>query len=65
MRMKRDPIKQIMSEVHKDVRAGRINLGGHDGFVAEVKRRLGAAGLSEADIPDLKAKRQSHEGEES
>jgi hypothetical protein len=60
MRKKRDPIKQIMSDVHKDVRAGRVKLGGHEGFVAEIKRRLAAAGLSEADMPDLKPNRRSH-----
>ncbi|MHB8234483.1 MAG: hypothetical protein ACYDHT_07505 [Solirubrobacteraceae bacterium] len=58
VRKKRNPVKQIMSEVHKDVRAGRIRLGGHDGFVAEVKRRLAGAGVSEADMPDLKSKRR-------
>ncbi len=57
MREKRNPIKQIMSQVHKDARAGRVNLSGHDGFVAEVKRRLRAAGLREDDMPELKAKR--------
>jgi hypothetical protein len=50
---KRNPIKQIMSEVHKDARSGRIQLGGHDGFIAEVKRRIRAAGLREQDMPDL------------
>jgi hypothetical protein len=59
MRRKRNPVKQIMSEVHEDIRAGRVKLGGHDAFVAEVKRRLAAAGLSEAEavMPDLKSKR--------
>jgi hypothetical protein len=50
---KRNPIKQIMSEVHKDAHAGRVELGGHDGFIAEVRRRIRAAGLSEKDLPDL------------
>jgi hypothetical protein len=50
----RDPIKQIMSEVHKDARAGRVELGGHDGFIAEVKRRIRAAGLYEEDLPGLR-----------
>jgi hypothetical protein len=57
MAEKRNPIKQIMSQVHKDARAGKIDLGGHDGFMAEVKRRLRAAGLREEDLPELKAKR--------
>ena len=42
-----------MSEVHKDARAGLVELGGHDGFIAEVKRRIRAAGLREEDVPDL------------
>lgn len=53
MGKKRNPINQIMSEVHKDARAGRVELGGHDGFIAEVKRRIRAAGLGEEDLPDL------------
>jgi len=40
--VKRNPVKQIMSEVHKDAGAGKVDLGGHDGFIAEVKRRLRA-----------------------
>ena len=51
MGKKRNPIKQIMSEVHRDARAGRVELGGHDGFIAEVKRRIRAAGLREEDLP--------------
>jgi hypothetical protein len=47
MTEKRDPVKQIMSEVHKDARAGKINADGHDAFMAEVERRLVAAGLRE------------------
>lgn len=43
--VKRNPVKQIMSEVHKDLRAGKVVADGHDGFIAEVKRRLTAAGL--------------------
>jgi hypothetical protein len=57
MAEKRNPIKQIMSQVHKDARAGKLDLGGHDGFMAEVKRRIRAAGLREDDLPELKAKR--------
>jgi len=53
MGKKRNPIKQIMSEVHRDARAGRVELGGHDGFIAEVKRRIRAAGLRDEDVPDL------------
>ena len=45
--VKRNPVKQIMSNVHKDVRAGRLALDGHDGFIREVRRRLAAAGLRE------------------
>jgi hypothetical protein len=59
MTKKRNPIKQIMSELHKDVRSGRVSLGSHDGFVAEVKRRIAAAGLREDDMSDLKAKRRT------
>lgn len=58
MTEKRNPVKQIMSAVHKDARAGKIDLGDHNGFVAEVKRRLVAAGLREDEMPDLKAKRR-------
>jgi hypothetical protein len=54
MDRKRDPIKQLMSEVHKDARAGRIELSGHEGFVAEVKRRIRAAGLRDEDLPELR-----------
>lgn len=57
MSEKRNPIKQIMSQLHKDARAGKVDLAGHDGFVAEVKRRLRAAGLNEDEMPALKAKR--------
>ena len=56
MRKKRNPIKQIMSEVHKDARAGRVELGDHDGFLTEVKRRIRAAGLREEDLPDLRGR---------
>jgi hypothetical protein len=58
MTEKRSPIKQIMSQVHKDARARKVELGGHSEFVAEVKRRIRAAGLREDDMPDLKAKRR-------
>jgi hypothetical protein len=61
MTKKRDPVKQIMSEVHNDARAGKVDLGDHGGFVAEVKRRLVAAGLREDDMPDLRAKRRPAE----
>ncbi len=57
MSEKRNPLKQIMSQLHKDARAGKVDLSGHDGFVAEVKRRLRVAGLREDDVPELKAKR--------
>jgi hypothetical protein len=57
MAAKRNPIKQIMSEVHKDARSGKVDLGDHRGFAAEVKRRLVAAGLREGDMPRLKSKR--------
>jgi uncharacterized protein YPO0396 len=56
MTQKRNPIRQIMSQVHKDARAGKVDLGGHDGFIAEVKRRIRAAGLREDDLPEPKAK---------
>jgi hypothetical protein len=61
MTEKRNPVKRIMSAVHKDARAGRIDLGDHGGFVAEVKRRLVAAGLREDEMPDLEAKRRPHD----
>jgi hypothetical protein len=61
MTKKRNPIKQIMSDVHKDARSGKVDLGEHDGFVAEVKRRLAAAGLREGDMPQLRAKRRQHD----
>jgi hypothetical protein len=61
MTKKRNPVKQIMSELHKDVRSGRVKLGGHDGFVAEVKRRRAAAGLPGADMPDMKSKRRKQD----
>jgi hypothetical protein len=64
MDKKRNPIKQIMSEIHKDARSARIQLAGHDGFIAEVKRRIRAAGLREEDLPDLRG-RGRHEDEES
>jgi uncharacterized protein YPO0396 len=63
MTEKRNPIKQIMSQVHKDARAGKLDLNDHGGFVGEVKRRLRAAGLQEDDMPELKAKRRPHEQE--
>ena len=63
MTEKRNPVKQIMSQVHKDARAGKVHLSDHDGFVAEVKRRLRAAGLREEDMPELKAKRRPHDSE--
>jgi hypothetical protein len=61
MTKKRNPIKQIMSEVHKDAHSGKVDLGDHNGFLAEVKRRLAAAGLREEDMPDLTAKREQHD----
>jgi hypothetical protein len=64
MTKKRNPVKQIVSELHKDVRSGRVRLRGHDGFVAEIKRRVAAAGLSEADMPDMKSKRRTRDAEE-
>jgi hypothetical protein len=50
-----------MSEVHKDARAGRVELRGHDGFIAEVKRRIRVAGLREEDLPDVRGR---HDGED-
>ena len=64
MTKKRNPIKQIMSQVHKDARSGKVDLGDHDGFMAEVKRRLAAAGLREGDLPKLRAKRRQHDAAE-
>jgi hypothetical protein len=61
MTEKRNPVKRIMSTVHKDARAGKIDLGDHNGFVAEVKRRLIAAGLREDEMPDLASKRRNAE----
>jgi hypothetical protein len=59
MTRKRNPIKQIMSQLHKDARAGELDLRGHDGFVAELKRRVRAAGLGEDDLPDLRSPRRA------
>ena len=56
MGKKRNPIKQIMSAVHEDVRAGRVQLAGHDGYTAEVKRRIREAGLREEDLPELRGR---------
>ena len=53
--------KQIMSEVYKDARSGKVDLGDHNGFIAEVKRRLAAAELGEADMPEL-ARREADSG---
>ncbi len=65
MTEKRNPIKQIMSQLHKDARSGKVDLGGHDGFVAEVKRRVRAAGLREDDLPDLTSKQRSADKHEA
>jgi hypothetical protein len=61
---KRNPIKQIMSEVHKDVRAGKLDLSGHGGFIAEVKRRVRAAGLADDELHELVARRRPPTGEQ-
>jgi hypothetical protein len=61
MTEKRNPVKQIMSQVHKDARTGKVDLSGHGGFVAEVKLRLRAAGLREDDLAELTAKRRFHD----
>jgi hypothetical protein len=63
MSEKRNPIKQIMSAVHKDARAGKLDLRDHSGFVTEVKRRLAAAGLRDDQLPRLRAKRRPHDRE--
>ena len=60
MPKKRDPIKEIMSQVHKDIRAGTLKLDGHQSFMAEVKRRARAAGLADDRIP---AQRQTREAD--
>ena len=60
---KRNPVKQIMSAVHKDARAGKLDLRDHSGFVAEVKRRLAAAGLRDDQMPQLRVKRRRGDGE--
>ena len=57
MARKRNPIKQIMSDVHKDARAGRLDLSGHGGFIAEVKRRARAAGLAEDEVHEMVSRR--------
>jgi hypothetical protein len=44
-KVKRNPVKQIMSEVHKDLRSGKLVADGHEPFMTEVKRRLAAKGL--------------------
>ena len=58
MTEKRNPVKRIMSAVHQDARAGKLDLRDHSGFIAEVKRRLAAAGLSEEKLPRLGSKRR-------
>jgi hypothetical protein len=59
----RNPIKQIMSDVHKESRAGELDLSGHGGFIAEVKRRVRAAGLPEDEVHELVARREHGAGE--
>jgi hypothetical protein len=61
MSAKRNPIKQIMSDVHKDSRAGKVDLSGHGGFIAEVKRRVRAAGLADDDLHELVSRRRHDE----
>jgi hypothetical protein len=46
MAEKRDPLKQIMSDVRKEIRAGDLSLENHEAFMPEVERRATAAGLS-------------------
>jgi hypothetical protein len=58
MARKRNPIKQIMSEVHKDARAGKVDLGDHGGFIGEVRRRARAAGLADEELTDLVSRRR-------
>jgi len=60
---KRNHVKQIMSAVHKDARAGKVDLLDHKGFVDEVKRRLAAAGLPEDAMPRFKAKRRPNDAD--
>ena len=62
MRRKRSPLKQIMSDVHKDSRAGKVDLSGHGGFVAEVKRRARAAGVADEELDDLVSRQDRHSG---
>lgn len=52
-----------MSEVHKDARAGKLDLGGHGGFIAEVRRRAGAAGLDAEELHDVMSQKE-HRDEE-
>ncbi len=61
MARKKNPIKQIMSEIHKDSRAGELDLSGHGGFIAEVKRRARAAGLAEDEVHEL-VEQKEHRG---
>jgi hypothetical protein len=58
MARKRNPIKQIMSEVHKDARAGKVELSEHGGFIAEVTRRARAAGVADDELEDLASPRR-------
>jgi hypothetical protein len=62
-RSKRNPIKQLMSDVHRDARAGKLDLGGHGGFIAEVKRRARAAGLADEDVHSV-VSQGKHRGQE-
>jgi hypothetical protein len=52
---KRNPVKQIMSEVHREARAGKLDLSDHGGFIAEVERRVRAAGLPDEALRELVA----------
>jgi hypothetical protein len=64
MPAKRNPIKQIMSDVHRDARAGKVDLSGHGGFIAEVKRRVRAAGLADDEVHGLVSRRRHDENDD-
>jgi hypothetical protein len=59
---KRNPLKQIMSDIHRESRAGEVDLSGHGGFIAEVKRRARAAGLPDEEVHELVSRREHGAG---
>ena len=63
MARKRNPLKQIMSDIHRESRAGEVGLSGHGGFIAEVRRRARAAGVPDDELHDLVSRRKHGEAD--